>query len=126
MTSSRKPLTPQQLKSVVGGSFVMVKPEALSAAAGNLSDVAAALSAANIDAVNSQGVPTTSLAPAGTDEVSAAVAAQFAAHAGMYQAVSAQAGAIHEQFVNTLSTSSGSPQPATVADFQPADPKTDK
>ncbi|WP_394328657.1 PE domain-containing protein [Mycobacterium avium] len=30
------------------------------------------------------------------------------AHAQMYQAVSAQAAAIHEAFVNTLSTSSGS------------------
>jgi hypothetical protein len=40
--------------------------------------------------------------------VSALTAAQFAAHAQMYQAVSAQAAAIHEQFVNTLSTSSGS------------------
>jgi hypothetical protein len=40
--------------------------------------------------------------------VSALTAAQFAAHAQMYQAVSAQATAIHEAFVNTLSTSSGS------------------
>lgn len=42
------------------------------------------------------------------DEVSALTAAQFAAHAPMYQAVSAQAAAIHEIFVNTLSVSSGS------------------
>jgi len=35
-------------------------------------------------------------------------AAQFAAHAQMYQAVSAQAAAIHEMFVNTLGTSAGS------------------
>ena len=35
-------------------------------------------------------------------------AAQFVAHAQMYQAVSAQAAAIHEMFVNTLATSAGS------------------
>jgi hypothetical protein len=46
--------------------------------------------------------------PAAADEVSALTAAQFAAHGQMYQAVSAQAAAIHEMFVNTLSTSSGS------------------
>ena len=33
---------------------------------------------------------------------------QFAAHGQMYQAVSAQAAEIHEMFVNTLTTSSGS------------------
>jgi len=35
-------------------------------------------------------------------------AAQFAAHAQMYQAVSAQAAEIHELFVSTLGVSSGS------------------
>lgn len=40
--------------------------------------------------------------------VSALTAAQFAAHAQIYQAVSAQAAAIHEMFVNTLQMSSGS------------------
>jgi hypothetical protein len=43
--------------------------------------------------------------PPAADEVSALTAAQFAAHAEMYQAVSAQAAAIHELFVTTLSTS---------------------
>ena len=52
--------------------------------------------------------PTTGVVPAAADEVSALTAAQFAAHAQMYQAVSAQATAIHEQFVNTLHVSSGS------------------
>ena len=52
--------------------------------------------------------PTTGVVPAAADEVSALTAAQFAAHAQMYQAVSAQAAAIHEMFVNTLATSSGS------------------
>ena len=48
------------------------------------------------------------MVPAAADEVSALTAAQFAAHAQMYQAVSAQAAAIQEQFVNTLGISSAS------------------
>lgn len=52
--------------------------------------------------------PTTGVVPAAADEVSALTATRFAAHARMYQAVSAQAAAIHEMFVNTLGTSAGS------------------
>jgi len=52
--------------------------------------------------------PTTGVVPAAADEVSALTAAQFAAHAQMYQAVSAQAAAIHEMFVSTLATSAAS------------------
>jgi hypothetical protein len=52
--------------------------------------------------------PTTGVVPAAADEVSALTAAQFAAHAQMYQAVSAQAAAIHEMFVNTLHMSGAS------------------
>ena len=40
--------------------------------------------------------PTTGVVPAAADEVSALTATQFAAHAQMYQAVSAQATTIHE------------------------------
>jgi hypothetical protein len=43
-----------------------------------------------------------------TTQPEALAAAQFAAHGQMYQAVSAQAVAIHEMFVNTLGMSSGS------------------
>ena len=52
--------------------------------------------------------PTTGVLPAAADEVSALTAAQFATHAQMYQAISAQAAAIHEMFVNTLGASAGS------------------
>jgi hypothetical protein len=52
--------------------------------------------------------PTTGVLPPAADEVSALTAAQFAAHAQMYQDFSAQAAAIHEQFVATLATSAGS------------------
>ncbi|OBI51588.1 PE family protein [Mycobacterium kyorinense] len=85
-------------------SFVTTQPEALTAAAGNLTGIGAAMSAQNAAAA----APTTGVIPAAADEVSALTAAQFAAHAQMYQAVSAQAQAIHEMFVNTLGTSAGS------------------
>ncbi|MGH7732929.1 MAG: PE family protein, partial [Gemmatimonadales bacterium] len=52
--------------------------------------------------------PTTGVVPAAADEVSALTAAQFAAHAQMYQAVGAQAAAMHEMFVNVLAASAGS------------------
>ncbi|OBI98417.1 PE family protein [Mycobacterium sp. 1465703.0] len=85
-------------------SFVTTQPEALAAAAGSLQTIGSTLSAQNAAAV----APTAGVVPAAADEVSALTAAQFAAHAQMYQAVSSQATAIHEMFVNTLSTSSGS------------------
>ncbi|MDT5233313.1 MAG: hypothetical protein QOE52_3808 [Mycobacterium sp.] len=85
-------------------SFVTTQPELLTAAAGNLGGIGAAMTAGNAAAAG----PTTGVVPAAADEVSALAAAQFAAHAQMYQAVSAQAAAIHEMFVNTLGVSAGS------------------
>jgi hypothetical protein len=85
-------------------SFVTTQPDSLSAAAGDLQGVGADLTAHNSAAVG----PTTVVSPAAADEVSALTAAQFSAHAQLYQAVSAQADAIHEMFVSTLSTSAGS------------------
>lgn len=84
-------------------SFVQIVPEALSAAVHNLQAVGSAISVHNAATV----VPTTSLIPAAADEVSALTAAQFVAHARMYQAVSAQAAAIHHAFVTILATSAG-------------------
>jgi hypothetical protein len=83
-------------------SFVTAQPEALAAAAGTLQGIGSTMTAQNAAAA----APTTGVVPAAADEVSALTAAQFAAHAHMYQAVSAQAAAIHELFVHTLSTSS--------------------
>ena len=85
-------------------SFVTTQPEALAAAAGGLQGIGSALSAQNAAAA----APTTGVVPAAADEGSALTAAQFAAHAQMYQTVAAQAQAIHEQFVNTLGMSAGS------------------
>ncbi|WP_420109394.1 PE family protein [Mycolicibacter arupensis] len=82
-------------------TFVNTQPEALTAAASNLAAIGASLSAQNAAAAS----PTTGVLPAAADEVSALTAAQFAAHASMYQAISAQAEAIHQAFVATLNTS---------------------
>jgi hypothetical protein len=85
-------------------SFVTTQPEVLAAAAGALQGIGSAMAAGNTAAA----APTTGVIPAAADEVSALTAAQFAAHAQLYQAVSAQAAAIHDMFVNTLGLSAGS------------------
>jgi|SRR5580693_187843 hypothetical protein len=85
-------------------SFVTTQPELLTVAAGNLEGIGAGMTAGNA----AVAAPTTGVVPAAADEVSALTAAQFAAHAQMYQAVSAQAAAIHEMFVNTLGISAAS------------------
>jgi hypothetical protein len=85
-------------------SFVTTQPEALSSAATALGGIGSSLNAQS----TAVAAPTTGVVPAAADEVSALTAAQFVAHAQLYQAVAAQAAAIHEQFVNTLGTSAGS------------------
>lgn len=85
-------------------SYGTTQPQALSSAATSLQGIGSAVSAQNTAAA----AATTGVVPAAADEVSALTAAQFAAHAQMYQAVSAQAAAIHEMFVSTLGTSAGS------------------
>jgi hypothetical protein len=85
-------------------SFVSTQPTELTAAAENLQGIGSSLVAQNVAAA----APTTGVLPAAADEVSALTAAQFATHAEMYQAISAQAAAIHEMFVDTLDTTAGS------------------
>jgi hypothetical protein len=85
-------------------SFVTTQPEALTAAAANLAGIGTTMSAQN----SAAAVPTTGVLPAAADEVSALTATQFAVHAQMYQAISAQAEAIHQLFVSMLGTSATS------------------
>jgi hypothetical protein len=85
-------------------SFVTAQPEALASAAASLQGVGSAVTAENTAAA----APTTGVVPAAADEVSALTAAQFSAHAKLYQSISAQAAAIHEMFVNMLQASAGS------------------
>lgn len=85
-------------------SFVTVQPELLNYAAGDLERIGAMIQTQNA----AVSAPTTGLVPAAADEVSAVTAAQFAAHAQLYQQVAAQAAAVHQQFVATMGTSAGS------------------
>jgi hypothetical protein len=82
--------------------YVTTQPEALSASATNLAGIGAAMAAQS----SAAAAPTTGVMPPAADQVSALTAAQFAIHAEMYQAVMAQAEAIHQQFVSTLASNS--------------------
>jgi hypothetical protein len=84
--------------------FVNALPEALAAAAAQLESIGNSFSAENAAAA----APTTGLAPAGSDEVSLLQAGVFSTYGLLYQTVSAQAQAIHQQFVNLLGMSAGS------------------
>ncbi|ORX08618.1 PE family protein [Mycolicibacillus trivialis] len=84
-------------------SLVTVEPELLTASAVELQGIGAALHAGNAAAA----APITGVVPAAADDVSALAAARFAAHGQLYQSISAQAAAIHEQFVATLRASAG-------------------
>ncbi len=85
-------------------SFVTTQPDMLTAAAAQLSGIGSELNAQNAAAA----VPTTAVVPAAADEVSALTAAQFVSHSHIYQAISAQAAAVHDLFVNVLGASAGS------------------
>jgi hypothetical protein len=85
-------------------SFLTTQPEALTAAASALETLGTSMVAQN----EAAAAPTTGVAPAAADEVSALQAAQFTAYGTWYQHVSAQAAAIHQMLVNTLGTSAGS------------------
>src|SRR6516165_6845936 len=84
-----------------GMSFVVVAPDMLAAAATDLESIGSALSAAHAAA----SAPTVGVLAAGADEVSAALASLFSGHAQAYQALSAEAAAFHQQFVQTMTTS---------------------
>jgi hypothetical protein len=79
-------------------SFVVAAPNHVTAAASDLANIGSALSTASATA----WAPTSSVLAAGGDEVSAIVAALFGAHAQAYQALSAQATAFHQQFVQLM------------------------
>lgn len=85
-------------------SFVIAHPEMLTSAAGDLQGVGSMVSASNAAAA----APTTAVAPAAADPISALTAVQFSAHAMLYQQISAQAAEIHQMFVATLMASAGS------------------
>jgi hypothetical protein len=84
-------------------SFVTTQPEVLSGAASSLSGIGDAMVAHNTAAA----APTTGLAPAASDIVSATTAAQFGQQGLAYQQLAAQAAEVHEQLVATLRSGAG-------------------
>jgi hypothetical protein len=87
-------------------AYVNTTPAAIAAAASQLEGIGNSFAAESAGAA----APTTAVAPAGSDEVSALQAGVFSTYGQLYQTVSAQAQAIHQQFVNTLQQSSNSYQ----------------
>jgi PE family len=85
-------------------SFVTTQPEMLTATAASLQSIGSAIDAQNAVAA----APIKGVIPAAADEVSALIAAQFSLHAQAYQAVAAEAAAIHQMFATTLGISAGS------------------
>jgi hypothetical protein len=63
--------------------------------------------------------PTTGLLAAGADEVSAAIAALFGAYGQAHQALSAQAAAFHQEFVQALTAAAGTYAAAEAAAASP-------
>src|SRR6516225_629247 len=79
-------------------SYVIAAPEIMTSAATDLATIGSNLSAANAAAATGTG----GVLAAAEDEVSAAIAAVFSAHGQGFQALSAQAAAFHDQFVQVL------------------------
>ncbi|UQX10012.1 PE family protein [Candidatus Mycobacterium methanotrophicum] len=84
-------------------SFVTTQPEVLSGAASTLSGLGDAMVARNAAAA----APTTGLAPAASDLVSAMTATQFGRQGLTYQQIAAQAAEVHEQLVAALRSGAG-------------------
>lgn len=87
----------------------------MSTAATNVASIGSAVATANQGAA----VATTEVLAAAEDEVSAAIAALFSSHGLGYQALSAQAAAFHEQFVQTLTGATGAYAAAEAANAAP-------
>lgn len=79
-------------------SFVKTLPEAMTMAAGQLAGIGEALATESGAAL----APTTVIAPAGSDPVSQLQAALFATYGNLYQSISDQAAAVHQQLVQVL------------------------
>ncbi|OBI87747.1 PE family protein [Mycobacterium asiaticum] len=82
-------------------SFVVTMPEWVTTAAENLAGIGSTLEQATASAAS----PTTGLAAAAADEVSAAISRVFGAFGEEFQAVSARGAAFNAEFVRLISTS---------------------
>src|SRR5271163_2968762 len=96
-------------------SFVIATPEILATAATGLAGIGSTVSAANAAAA----APTTVVLAAGADEVSTSIAALFGTHGQAYQALSAQAAAFHNEFVQALNSGTAAYAAAEAANASP-------
>jgi PE family len=96
-------------------SFLFAVPEYVASAASDLADIGSALTAANTSAFP----VITALLPAGADEISAAIAGAFGAHAGQYRALSARVAQFHDEFVRAMSGTASSYAGAEAANLTP-------
>ncbi len=91
--------------------MLVAQPQTMAAAAADAAAIGSVLGVVNAAAA----APTTAVAVAGADEVSAAVATLFSKYGRAYQALSAQAARFHQQFVQALSAAAGAYTGAEVA-----------
>jgi hypothetical protein len=93
---------------------LLTRPQLVAAAAADVAEIRSAIGAATSAAAG----PTTGLAAAAQDEVSAVAAALFGTYAREYQAVLKQATAFHEEFAATMAAAGNAysrPRPPTPA-----------
>ena len=102
-------------------SLLVVAPEFMESAAADLEGIRSALKAAHTAAA----AQTSQLAAAGADEISTAIAALFGNHAQEFQALSTQASAFHQSFVQALSSASASYVATELASAKPLQSITD-
>jgi hypothetical protein len=82
-------------------SYLVTTPERVTAAAGNLANMGTSLQ----EATTAASAPTTGIAAAAADEVSAAISQLFASYGQEFQAVSNQGAVFHAEFVRLLNGS---------------------
>jgi hypothetical protein len=85
-------------------TFVLTQPQAMMTAATDVAEIGSALSQAHAAAAGS----ITDVAAAAADEVSEATATLFSGYARAYQAISAQAEAFHDEFTQALGAAADS------------------
>ena len=97
-------------------SFVNVAPGLLESAAHDLAGIGSSLG----EAAGFAAAPTTSIAAAGADEVSTAIAALFGSHGQEFQALTARAAAFHNEFVGMVKSGAGAYLSTEVANAEQA------
>lgn len=95
-------------------SFVIAQPDFVSAAAGQLAGLQSQLGAA----AQSAAAPTTGIAVAASDEISAAISNLFGSYGEEFQAVNAQAAAFNSEFVKLLNGGAAAYVEAEIANAQ--------